>query len=42
MYGRSFQDLDGHLWEAFYMDESMIQKPQDKPTPKAKTKKRTD
>lgn len=20
MYSRSFQDLDGHLWEAFYMD----------------------
>lgn len=22
MYGRSFQDLDGHLWEIIYMDES--------------------
>ncbi|MDM5297325.1 VOC family protein [Bacillus pumilus] len=22
MYGWSFQDLDGHLWEVFYMDES--------------------
>ncbi len=22
MYGRSFEDLDGHLWEFFYMDES--------------------
>ncbi|MBI4173828.1 MAG: glyoxalase/bleomycin resistance/extradiol dioxygenase family protein [Candidatus Aenigmarchaeota archaeon] len=22
MYGRSFQDLDGHLWEVFHMDES--------------------
>jgi predicted lactoylglutathione lyase len=22
MYGRSFQDLDGHIWEVFYMDES--------------------
>ena len=22
MYGRSFQDIDGHLWEVFYMDES--------------------
>lgn len=21
MYGWSFQDLDGHLWEIFYMDE---------------------
>jgi predicted lactoylglutathione lyase len=22
MYSRSFQDLDGHIWEVFYMDES--------------------
>ena len=22
MYGRSFHDLDGHLWEVFYMDEA--------------------
>ncbi|PJN87715.1 VOC family protein [Bacillus sp. mrc49] len=22
MYGWSFRDLDGHLWEIFYMDES--------------------
>ncbi|MFD6439704.1 VOC family protein [Peribacillus sp. NPDC060186] len=22
MYGWSFQDIDGHLWEVFYMDES--------------------
>lgn len=22
MYGRSFEDLDGHLWEVFYMDMS--------------------
>lgn len=22
MYGRSFQDVDGHLWEIFYMNES--------------------
>lgn len=22
MYGRSFQDIDGHLWEIFYMDSS--------------------
>jgi uncharacterized protein len=21
MYGLSFQDLDGHLWEVFHMDE---------------------
>jgi len=26
MYGRSFQDLDGHLWEVFYMDENKMPK----------------
>jgi uncharacterized protein len=25
MYGWSFQDLDGHLWEVFWMDPSVIQ-----------------
>ncbi|GEO03462.1 extradiol dioxygenase [Adhaeribacter aerolatus] len=25
MYGRSFQDLDGHLWEIMYMDANAIQ-----------------
>lgn len=24
MYGRSFEDLDGHLWEVFWMDPSAI------------------
>ncbi|MBM2817217.1 MAG: putative lactoylglutathione lyase [Ignavibacteria bacterium] len=24
MYSRSFQDIDGHLWEFFYMDESAM------------------
>ncbi len=24
MYNRSFEDLDGHTWEVFYMDESAI------------------
>jgi len=24
MYGRSFQDLDGHLWEVMYMDPNAI------------------
>ena len=24
MYGWSFQDLDGHLWEVIYMDPSVI------------------
>lgn len=22
MYGRAFEDVDGHIWEIFYMDES--------------------
>ncbi len=22
MYGRSFEDIDGHIWEVFWMDES--------------------
>jgi hypothetical protein len=26
MYGRSFEDIDGHLWEAFFMEESAIKK----------------
>ncbi|WP_226666261.1 VOC family protein [Metabacillus litoralis] len=25
MYGWGFQDIDGHLWELFYMDPSAIQ-----------------
>ena len=25
MYGRAFQDLDGHLWEAFYMDPDYVE-----------------
>lgn len=24
MYGRSFEDIDGHLWEIFYMDQSAM------------------
>lgn len=24
MYGRSFQDIDGHLWELIWMDESAV------------------
>jgi predicted lactoylglutathione lyase len=23
-YGRSFEDIDGHLWEIFYMDQSAM------------------
>jgi predicted lactoylglutathione lyase len=26
MYNRNFQDIDGHLWEIFWMDESAINK----------------
>ena len=26
MYGRSFDDLDGHIWEIFWMDPNHIQK----------------
>jgi predicted lactoylglutathione lyase len=25
MYGRSFQDPDGHIWEVFHMDPSAVQ-----------------
>jgi len=25
MYGRSFQDIDGHLWEVMWMDPSAVQ-----------------
>jgi predicted lactoylglutathione lyase len=24
MYGRSFEDIDGHIWEIFYADESKM------------------
>ena len=26
MYGRSFDDLDGHIWEIIHMDESAVKK----------------
>jgi predicted lactoylglutathione lyase len=26
MYGRSFEDINGHLWEIAYMDETGIKK----------------
>ncbi|MBI4210008.1 MAG: VOC family protein [Candidatus Diapherotrites archaeon] len=26
MYGRSFEDLDGHIWEIFWMDEGAMNK----------------
>ncbi|TBL71458.1 VOC family protein [Paenibacillus thalictri] len=25
MYTRSFQDVNGHIWEVFHMDESLVQ-----------------
>jgi predicted lactoylglutathione lyase len=24
MYGRSFEDVDGHIWETFFMDMSQM------------------
>jgi uncharacterized protein len=30
MYGRGFQDIDGHLWEVIYMDVSALQKESEK------------
>ncbi len=30
MYGHGFEDLDGHLWEVFYMDQSKMPPPQAK------------
>jgi hypothetical protein len=26
MYGRDFKDIDGHIWEIFWMDESQATK----------------
>ena len=26
MYGRSFEDINGHLWGIYYMDESAMNK----------------
>ena len=31
MYGRSFEDIDGHLWEIIYMDESALRKDEKRP-----------
>ena len=28
MYGRSFEDINGHLWEIIYMDEEALRKQQ--------------
>lgn len=29
MYGRSFDDPDGHLWEVFWLDPNAIEQPQE-------------
>ncbi len=26
MYGRSFEDINGHLWEVIYMDKNALKK----------------
>ncbi|MGB6673368.1 MAG: VOC family protein [Candidatus Nitrosopolaris sp.] len=31
MYGRSFEDINGHLWEIIYMDESALRKNEKRP-----------
>jgi uncharacterized protein len=31
MYGRSFEDINGHLWEIIYMDESALRKDEKRP-----------
>ena len=31
MYGRSFEDINGHLWEIIYMDESVLRKDEKRP-----------
>jgi predicted lactoylglutathione lyase len=28
MYSRAFEDLDGHIWEVFWMDPSFVNQPQ--------------
>lgn len=32
MYGRSFEDLDGHIWEVVWMDPAMADAPPETPT----------
>ena len=31
MYERSFEDINGHLWEIIYMDESALRKDEKRP-----------
>jgi predicted lactoylglutathione lyase len=30
MYGRSFEDINGHIWEIIYMDESALKNDDEK------------
>lgn len=32
MFGRSFEDLDGHIWEVFWMDPAHVGKPEEAAT----------
>ncbi len=32
MYGRSFEDINGHIWEIIYMDEDAIKKNKKQPS----------
>ena len=32
MYGRSFEDINGHIWEIIYMDENAIKKNEKQPS----------
>ena len=31
MYGRSFEEINGHLWEIIYMDETALRKDEKRP-----------
>ena len=31
MYGRSFEDINGHIWEIIYMDENALKKDEKHP-----------
>ena len=32
MYGRAYEDLDGHIWEIFWMDQGTVLEPADEMT----------
>lgn len=38
MYGRSFNDLDGHIWELIYMKPSAVKKPKEPGNASVKSK----